>query len=171
MSRLIDGYGRWAQNAPPPVPVETCQSVIANLRDQPNPSRDDAKKLVKHLLGKWPWLAKTEQDLRVYYADGVAIFQAFSLAAAKHVLDPVAGPEWERDSPPPGTALRRELAAFDSRRRAAAHAAQWIIDEAERRRAEAERDALIERERAERRAKGLPPLSSVLAATLQDAKK
>ena len=161
MRGLIDAYGLWPSNTPQPFSTDDCLLVLEQFGSLTLPTRDEAKALTKHLLGKWPWLSKTEQDLRVYIADTAAIFCAFSLDAAKHVLDPVRGPTWERDMPPAGSALRRELQAFDGRRQAAVRAAQWMLAEADRRRLEVERDAQIDRERAERKAKGLGPLPSI----------
>lgn len=147
-ARLIDAYRQWPANVPAPVALDDCRAVIAGIDNRPEPTRDEAKRLTRHLLAKWPWLAKTDQDLRVYMADTAALFAAFSLDAAKHALDPVNGPAWERHMPPSPGALREALAAFDDRRRAAVASAKWLIAESARRAEEAAFDAKIEADRA-----------------------
>lgn len=121
--------------------------VIAAAPDLTPPDARGASSLARKLVGKWPWLGNAGQDLTEYVTDITALFAAFSIDAAKYVLHPLTGPDWKDDRPPAGTALRRELAAYDNRQRAAVKMARWIIEEDARRREMAEADARIEAER------------------------
>lgn len=100
--------------------------------------------MARQLLGNWPWLAKTDQDLKVYINSVTTIFAAYSVEAAKQVLHPVHGIVGESERPPSPAALNQALKAFEDRQRAVARAAEWVIAETERRAAEKAHEEQIE---------------------------
>lgn len=140
MTTLIETYKHHSDNGDLPVSESDCRAVIAALPEPVPASERAALKCAEQLIGNWPWLASTKQDLRVYTSSITTIFAAHSLEAAKHILHPVHGLVGQIDRPPAPAELNRALHAHDNRTRYAAHAAKWMIEEAARRREAEERE-------------------------------
>lgn len=137
----------WPRNTPLPVTVETLHEIIAAVDAIPQATARGAAVMAMELLGNWPWLTSTTQDLSVYSKNVTAVFAAFTVAAGRAALDPVTGLVSQSERPPSIAQLREYLHQFDNKRKWARHAAQNLLEENERRAGERERDARIEAER------------------------
>ncbi|MDP8997812.1 MAG: hypothetical protein M3O03_12560 [Pseudomonadota bacterium] len=96
------------------------------------PSPKQSITLANELLDCLPYLERKGTDLTIFVAKLVLIFEAHSLAAARHVLDPIhglVGREEFISLPKVNLALER----FEAEQRHLIFAAEWALAEHERR--------------------------------------
>jgi hypothetical protein len=144
---MIDAAVSWPANVPCPVSASDCRDVVAAVATMRPPSVDTAVAMQERLLGIWPWMQSTGQDLKVYVEYIAASFAASSEAAGMEALHPTRGLASVCDRPPSPEALQRFLKAYDDRLKLAASAAKRLLAEMDRRAAEAALDKQIAEER------------------------
>lgn len=132
MRELLASFQTKADNAPLPgakVCVALAQYAAATFT-KPTPRQSTA--LAKELFDCLPYLERKGIDLTVFLAKLVLIFEAHSLAAARHILDPVhglIGREEFISLPKVNLALEK----FEADQRQLLFAAEWALAEHERR--------------------------------------
>lgn len=120
-------------NASLPATAELCREVITQVAEGfINPTPKVSAKLVDELVSCYPHLNFKDGNMRVFMGKLSLVFEAHSIAAARHVLDPVSGfvgsPDWLSIGN-----INTALQDFENEQRALIAAAEWIIAEHARR--------------------------------------
>ena len=120
-------------NAPLPCDAKRCEEIkAAVVKGFGKPLPREAANLVTELVSCYPHLNAKDGNLRVFMAKLSLVFEAHSIAAARHVLDPVSGFVGSSDWLTIGN-VNLALEDFENEQRAVVAAAEWIIDEHARR--------------------------------------
>lgn len=122
------------------VTVAEAQAVLDGLQghDHPCPAAEAAT-FAGQLVNYYP--AREVNDARSYIAALTALFAAFPRAFAKRVCDPVTGLPSRLKFLPTLAEVREALDAEATRRKRIAANAQYVLDQAAKRAAEAEEEA------------------------------
>lgn len=142
---MITAYHSKAENDILPSPAY-CQSALQNAAANfTKPTMRQSTALAKELFDCLPYLERKGIDLTVFLSKLVLIFEAHSLAAAKHILDPVHGMVGREEFislPKVNLALEK----YETEQRAVIAAAEWALSEHSRRAMLTKQRAQIEAE-------------------------
>ena len=143
---MMASYHSKAENDILPA-VTFCRSALENAAANfTKPTMRQSMALAKELFDCLPYLERKGIDLTVFLSKLVLIFEAHSLAAARHILDPVhgiVGREEFISLPKVNLALEK----YEAEQRSVIAAAEWALSEHSRRAVLAKQNAAIESER------------------------
>ena len=128
-------------------PIKTCLDLIKNTAagfTKPTPKQCSV--FGRELVGSVPYLERSGIDLPIFLKSLVIIFSAHSIAAAKHILDPVngvIGTEEFINLAKINLALKR----FEAQQHELMAAAEWAMAENERRERQTEQTQINAAER------------------------
>lgn len=146
-TRMIEAMASRSQNGPLPARLDCSMMVTAIELRLKKPSPKDASQMVAELLSLFPNLNTKDADTRMRLAKLSLVFEAYSAGAARHVLDPVKGIAAKCEFLS-FKALNDGLEEYDAHQRQVIRAAQWAIEEHDRRDAEAARERQIAADKA-----------------------
>jgi hypothetical protein len=120
-------------NAVLPASAERCRKEIEGVAAGfAKPQSRAAANLVTELVSCYPHLNSKDGNMRIFMGKLSLVFEAHSVAAARHILDPVNGfvgsPDWLSIGN-----INQALETFENDQRAVVAAAEWIIAEHARR--------------------------------------
>lgn len=143
------------------LPVAECRALLTACSSQPNATGDEAINLARSLMALYRKADFVDADM--FSTAMCAVFAAYPASIGRQAIDPLKGLPSRLKFPPSIAEAKEALDEAMNRRRLIAYRAKWMLDERDRRDAEARRQREIAAVSLERRIELAEKLRAAIA--------